>query len=97
MADWPDTEELAKVVDVSNVADWQTTLDRVLASAIYNVKQDVGDWDEYVDVPDKALAQAALRMAELIASRPGIPVARLSGDATYRACLKGHRRQFPVA
>lgn len=104
MADWPDTDELAQVLNVDNVGDWQTTLDRVLASAIARVKIDVGQWDEDVDEPDDALAQAALRMAELISQRPEAIVsyraqanAVLAADPTYQRLLVGHRRTFGVA
>ena len=96
MADWPDTEELAQVLNVDNVTDWQTTLDRVLASAIFKVKSDVGAWDEDVDEPDDNLAQAALRMGELLSLRPEAAVGVVS-DPTYRRLLKGHRRRFGVA
>lgn len=104
MADWPDTAELAQVLNVDNVEDWETTLDRVLASAIARVKLDVGNWDEDEDEPDEALAQAALRMAELISLRPtgasginqGTPLS-VSNDPAYRALLVGHRRAFGIA
>src|SRR5262245_45562473 len=62
---WPTVAELAQVLDVENLADWQVTLERIMAAAIARVKLEVGSWDEYVDVPDDALAQAALRMGEL--------------------------------
>lgn len=105
MADWPDTTELARVLNVDNVGDWQTTLDRVLAAAITKVKLDVGNWDEDVDEPDDSLAQAALRMAELISLRPDAQSMSLRnvgtigavGDPTYRNLLFGHRRSFGVA
>lgn len=97
MAEWPEVEELAQVVDVTNVDDWQTTLDRVLAAAIAQVKSDVGGWDEYEDEPDDSLAQAALRMAELISERPTTPTPELGADPTYQRLLKGHRRRFAIA
>ena len=96
MATWPDTDELAQVLDVDNVTDWQTTLDRVLASAISKVKSDVGKWDDDVDEPDDNLAQAALRMGELLSLRPDAAVGVVS-DPTYRRLLKGHRRRFGIA
>ena len=70
MADWPDVAELAQVLNVDNTDDWETTLDRVLAAAIATTKEVRGNWDEYEDEPDEKLAQAALRMAELISERP---------------------------
>jgi len=96
MADWPDTAELAQVLDVENVADWQTTLGRVQAAAISKVKQDVGRWDDDVDEPDDNLAQAALRMAELMSERPGQRTELLGRDPAYQALLFGHRRSFGI-
>jgi hypothetical protein len=95
MADWPDTAELAQVLDVSNVTDWQTTLDRVLAAAITKVKSDVGNWDEDVDEPDDNLSQAALRMAELMSLRPD-GAKGTEKDPTYSRLLFGHRRSFGI-
>ena len=96
MAEWPDTDELAQVLNVDNVADWQTTLDRVMAAAINRVKSDVGTWDEDVDEPDDSLAAAALRMAELMAQRPEAAEATVN-DPTYLRYLAGKRRRFGVA
>lgn len=102
--DWPQLDELKQVLDVDS-DDWDgaandyggpTRLTRLLAAAIERVKLDVGDWDEYVDVPDDNLAQAALRMAELLALRPGA-AAYASADPTYQKLLFGHRRKFGIA
>ena len=95
MADWPDAEEVKQVLDITS-EDWDDTIDRVLASAIYRVKHDVGQWDEYEDEPDESLAQAALRMAELLALRPEA-AAEASQDPTYTRLLKGHRKRFSFA
>ena len=94
-AAWPTTTELAQVLNVENTTDWQTTLDRVLAAAIAKVKADVGHWDDSVDLPTDSQAQAALRMAELIAERPGSTLASIR-DATYQRLLTGQRRRFGV-
>jgi hypothetical protein len=95
MADWPDTDELKKVIDVDDDGgdDWTTTLNRVLASAIARVKSDVGIWDDVTDEPDDNLAQAALRMAELIALKPSA-AATIGDDPTYQRLLHGHKRRF---
>ena len=96
MAEWPGTEELSQLLNLSNgEEDWGDTLDRALAAAIDRVKLEVGNWDEYEDEPDDALAQAALRMAELIMIRP--EASDLSRDPTYVRLLYGHRRTFGVA
>jgi hypothetical protein len=95
VADWPEAAELKQVLDVTS-EDWDETLYRVLAAAIDKVKADVGDWDEATDTPDDRLAQAALRMGELIAQRPEAATETAS-DPTYRRLLFGHRRRFGVA
>ena len=95
MADWPTEDELKQVLNIVS-DDWDTTLDRVRSAAIAKVKRDVGLWDELVDTPDDMLAQAALRMAEMISERPGIPVAHLANDPAYQTCLSGHRRSFGI-
>ena len=96
MADWPDAEELKQVLDITS-EDWEDTVDRVLASAVARVKLDVGNWDEDEDEPDDNLAQAALRMGELISTRPSVPVSSLAADPDYRTLLTGHRRRFGIA
>lgn len=92
MADWPDAAELKQVLDVTG-DDWDLTLDRVVASAVYRVKSDIGNWDEAIDVPDENLAAAALRMGELLALRPEA-AAEAAHDPTYARLLAGHRRVF---
>lgn len=96
MADWPDADELKQVLDITS-NDWDDTIDRVLADAIAQVKLDVGNWSEYDDEPDEALAQAALRMGELISTRPAAPLSSLASDPAYRTSLRGHRRAFGFA
>jgi hypothetical protein len=96
MADWPDEDELKQVLNIDS-DDWDVTLDRVRSAAISKVKRDVGFWDELTDMPDDALAQASLRMAELISERPGAPVTSLGLDPAYQTLLSGHRRRFGLA
>lgn len=102
MADWPDAEELKQVLDITS-EDWDETVDRVLAAAIARVKLDVGSWDEGTDEPDESLAQAALRMGELLSLRPEAAAALtravrndLARDPTYQRLLFGHRRRFGI-
>jgi hypothetical protein len=98
---WPDADELKRVLDVTG-DEHDTTLDRVLAAAISRVKDEVGgtgddnEWDEYEDEPDDNHGQAALRMAELMATRPDADPALLGKDPTYRALLFGRRKQFGI-
>lgn len=99
MADWPDTDELKQVLNIDLETDnWTTTLERIRLAAINRVKHDVGEWDEFTDEPDDALAQAAMRMAELIAERPDAqPSISDSADPTYRRLLFGHRKRFAIS
>jgi hypothetical protein len=99
MAEWPTETELAQVLNIDDPDAWTITIDRVLAAAIEAVKAEVGLWDddEYGDEPDERLAQAALRMAELIAQRPEASNAELRADPAYRRLVSGHRRVFGIA
>lgn len=103
MAAWPEREELARILDLTLPTDYPeadplvTMLDRVLAAAIVKVKLDVGNWDEYEDDPDDNLAQAALRMAELMALRPELASAVGTNDPTYRRLMFGYHRSFGIA
>lgn len=94
---WPTTAELAQVLDVENVTDWQTTLDRVMAAAIDATKGQVGVWDDAADVPDENLSAAALRLAELMSQRPDASVESLTRDASFRAYMTGKTRRFGFA
>jgi len=94
--EWPDLEELKQVLSIDpDSTDWDITLEPILASAIQKVKDDVGIWDEYEDLPDDALSRAALRMAELMSLRPDA-AAEADKDAVYRFHLFGHRKRFGI-
>ncbi len=100
MAEWPVVAELQRRLDFEPTGEEDPAADilaRDLASAIARVKLDVGNWVEEDDEPDDSLANAALRMAELIATRPDADPTALSADPTYRRLLFGHRRVFGVA
>ena len=99
MMEWPELAELKQVLDVTS-EEWDgdqdmSRLTAVLEAAIARVKDDVGLWDEYVDLPDFGLNRAALRMAEMMAQRPESDE-DLGADRTYRAYLTGHRKRFPI-
>ena len=93
--EWPDLDELKQVLDITS-GDWDVTVERILQAAIARVKAEVGLWDESIDEPDYNLAQAALRMAELLALRPEAAANAVS-DPTYQRLLYAHRRRFGVA
>jgi len=95
MADWPGPAELKQVLDIDS-DDWDETADRVLSAAIDKVKHDVGSWDDDTDEPDDNLAQAALRMAELISLRPSAAIGT-STDPTYQRLMFGRHKRFGFA
>ena len=98
---WPTLEELKQWRDVTGL-EWDgdedlTRFQRELDAAIAIVKLDVGLWDELSDMPDAALAEAAMRMAVLLRANAGEGGPQLRKDPQYQACLKGHRRRFAIA
>ena len=97
VCDWPTLEQFRTLLN----ADPESTihdpdLTAMLASAIQRVKDDVGEWDDLIDIPDCSLAAAALRMAWLMAQSPQQAVAAGS-DPTYMLHLRGHRRRFAIS
>lgn len=98
MAEWPTATQLQRVLNFEGEYEdpLVSTLETLLEAAIAKVKLDVGNWNEYADVPDEALSMAALRMAELMALRPEV-AAQTINDPTYERYLFGHRRTFGVA
>lgn len=107
MIDWPQLDELKQVLDTGDTDVWdgtsdsglpETRLSRLLEAAIAYVKGEVGDWDELVDYPDERLAQAALRLAELIALKPEVAAAvakgGVVGDPVYAVLMTGKHRRF---
>ncbi len=98
MADWPTTDELKQVLDVTDDPDaWTSKFDRDMAAAIARVKADVGVWDEDLDEPDEALANAALRAAVVMQTNVADPSAAIDQDDIYTAHMKGHRKRFGFA
>jgi hypothetical protein len=98
VAEWPTVEQFRRVLNFDPEYEDPSadTLASQLEAAIAKVKDDVGDWDEYTDVPDDQLSMAALRMAVLMALSPEAAAAA-SEDPTYQRHLFGHRRTFGIA
>jgi hypothetical protein len=100
MADWPTLAALKETLDVTS-DDWDSAhhLEGVRQSAIAQVKLDVGDWNEAIDVPDDSLARAAHLLAVRIARAPsqdGRSSEAARTDPDYHRLLKGHRRRFGI-
>lgn len=101
MATWPALAELKQLLDIGVTDAWdgdddESRLTRILASGIEQVKMDVGFWGDAQE-PTPSQAQAALRLAELIATRPTAGIDGLRHDPTYRALMKHQRRVFGIA
>ena len=97
MTAWPTTEEIAQVLNVDNTTDWAVTFARIRQAAIDYVKLKRGRWVEGTDAPDDMLAQAALRMAEMMAQRPTATTEELGRDPTFVRLMYGHRQRFGIA
>jgi hypothetical protein len=81
--DWPTLAEIRTLLDVdpnSTAHDWD--IDAIRQSAIQQVKNDTGAWDDLIDEPDCNLKAAATRMAWLMAQSPQAAAAA-SADPTY--------------
>lgn len=95
--DWPTLEEIRTLLDVdplSTVHDWD--IDAIRQSAIQQVKNDIGAWDDVIDLPDCRLKAAATRMAWLMAQSPQAAAAA-TADPTYTRHLSGYRRRFAIS
>jgi hypothetical protein len=96
MAAWPTLAMLKDRVDVDN-NDHDTDLSGALAAGIAYVKAKVGDWDELVDVATDSQSHAALRAAEIVATRPGATPEQVYRDPAFQIAMYGSRRTFGIA
>lgn len=113
MAEWPDLGELKQLLDITS-DDWdgdddETRLTRVLSSAIEHAKEliagTVAAYDDLFTDPTSKHAQLALRVAELLATRPAADstsggrssLTRVLEDPTIKRLLFGQRRRFGIA
>lgn len=90
---WPTVDELKARLDITS-DDWDDQLARLLQACIDETKARVGDWDESLDLPDEALAQAALELAveRGMTGENAPPVGSRSGQLLF-----GHRRRWGTA
>lgn len=98
MAEWPEVEEVVRLLDIGD-AEWIVEhLQHTLDAAIEAVKQDVGKWDEDADEPDERLRNAALRAVQVLrVNAPDDGWRSLRQDRIYLSYIAGHRRTFGVA
>lgn len=97
---WPTLADFARLVDVdaeSIAADatLERALEKQLAAGIALVKDQVGAWDDVIDMPDDSLWGAALRAAYLLSLKES-PAAIVS-DQVFMTYMVGHRRRFAIA
>lgn len=93
---WPTISEFKKIVDVPQDDDhWDVTLERQLASGIAIVKEQVGTWDEVIDMPDDQLSGAALRAAYLLSLKES--PAQIIHDPVFATYMHGHHRRYSFA
>lgn len=90
---WPTTAELKQRLDITS-DDWDDQLDRLLAAAITETKQRIGEWVEDYDRPDESIAQSALELAVELAQTGSDAVS--SPTSKSRALLYGQRRRFGI-
>lgn len=91
--DWPTTAELKQRLDITS-DDWDSQLSRLLAAAIAETKQRVGNWVEDYDRPNEQVAQSALELAVEMAQTGNEAVS--STTSKSHALLVGNRRRFGI-
>ena len=87
---WPTSTDLKRRLDITS-SDWDADMARITASGVAWVKAKVGDWDEDLDAPTDAQAQAALERAVELATN-GEQAPPLKSIAN----LYGSRRRFGI-
>lgn len=97
---WPTLADFARLVDVdadSIAADetLERALEKQLAAGIAFVKDQVGQWDDVIDMPDEGHWNAALRAAYLMSLRES--PAGIATDQVFMAHMTGRRRRFAIA
>jgi hypothetical protein len=94
--DWPTITEFRKIVNVDpDSHEFDVTLARQLADGIQLAKDQVGKWDDVLDVPDDMLGGAALRAAYLLSLKES--PATIINDPVFATYMHGHRRRFSIA
>lgn len=90
--DWPELDDLKRRLDVTDTSIHDIEMEVILAAAISQIKDEVGDWDELTEAPNENLAEAALdRAVELAGDVLPPPEERKSLQL-----MKGQHRRFSI-
>jgi hypothetical protein len=89
---WPEVDDLKRRLDVKALEAHDVELGVILAAAIAQIKDEVGEWDELTDAPNEAIAEAALERAVEL-SQDVLPPAN---ERRSLLLLKGQRRRFAI-
>jgi hypothetical protein len=93
---WPTMADLKKIVDVDpQSTEFDEILQKQIDAGIALVKDQVGQWDDVIDVPDAGLWGAALRAAFLLSLKESPPAIVL--DQVFATYMAGHHRRFALA
>lgn len=98
--DWPEVDDLKRRLNVLDVSIHDTEMAVILAAAINQIKLEVGNWDELVDSPNEAMAEAALQRAFEMGSADEVGITRDRFGTVHipksNQLLLGQRRRFPI-
>jgi len=89
---WPEVDDLKRRLDVNDTSVHDAEMTVILATAIGQIKDEVGDWDEASDTVTDGMAESALARAVELAS--DVPISR--AEAKSLKLLKGNRRRFSI-
>ncbi len=93
---WPDLDSIKRLVDVDPTdSNWDVEITDQLNAAITLVKDEVGNWDDLLDVPDAQLAGAARRAAFLLSLKES--PAQILRDPVFATFMHGKHRRFPFS
>ena len=90
---WPSLEDLKRRLNLLDLSTHDEEANVVLVAAIGQIKSEVGEWDEAVDLPTDGMAEAALERAVELLSDVLPPM----NERKSVALLKGQRRRFSIA
>jgi hypothetical protein len=89
---WPTVDDLKRRLDVNDTSVHDAEMAVILAAAIGQIQDEVGDWDPASDTANDAQAEAALARGVELAS--DVPIPR--EERRSLQLLKGQRRRFSI-